>query len=425
MQGVWLSERDAAAEGRGSPQVAWKRSPLAAGLAPGGRPARNGPMRVSLQTSVLCLWLTVPMSALARDAPARVPILYSSDLYHPHQDPDDHFDLATLFCLKEFDLRGIVLDDGSRQREAPGRIPVEQMLQLSGRQVPVAIGLGRRLASPKDDGRAQAAEFQKGVDLILDVLRRSPRKVVVFTTGSLRDVAAALNRAPELLRRKVARLYVNIGDPAPAGGDHEYNVKLDPNAYVRVLRSGLPVYWCPCFDGGIWQRGDHGTYWRFVQGVVLEAAPADLQNWFIYALTKPRGVDPLGFLTAPQQADVRRRVWAMPRNMWCTGPFLHAAGRKVYRRGPDDFVALSPERAQERGLQDDDVAAFRFVPMRVVVGEVSGSGPAEIHVQLRPQAPNGWIFQRTDPRYDEILTACLKHLFAAFETAKREKNARR
>jgi hypothetical protein len=42
--------------------------------------------------------------------PPRVPIIYSSDLYHPPQDPDDTYDLATLFALGEFDIRAIVLD---------------------------------------------------------------------------------------------------------------------------------------------------------------------------------------------------------------------------------------------------------------------------------------------------------------------------
>ena len=44
--------------------------------------------------------------------PSRVPILYSTDLYHPHDDPDDHFDLLTLFAIPEFDIRGIVIDTG-------------------------------------------------------------------------------------------------------------------------------------------------------------------------------------------------------------------------------------------------------------------------------------------------------------------------
>lgn len=77
---------------------------------------------------VLCLAAAGPAadgSALAAESPApatgpqaaQVPVLYSTDLYHPHVDFDDHYDLAQLFSQPEFDIRGIVLDiNGNLQR---------------------------------------------------------------------------------------------------------------------------------------------------------------------------------------------------------------------------------------------------------------------------------------------------------------------
>ena len=149
-----------------------------------------------------------------QDVPGRIPVIYSTDLHHPHIDPDDHFDLATLFALKELDVRGIVLDCGAQQQKAPGSVPVRQMLRLTDRSVPYAIGLASPLQSPEDRGLDQPADYQGGVELILTALRQSSEPVTLFTTGSLRDVAAALNREPDLLLRKVARLYVNAGNPA-------------------------------------------------------------------------------------------------------------------------------------------------------------------------------------------------------------------
>ena len=70
--------------------------------------------------------------------PERVPVIYSTDLFHPHDDPDDHFDLATLFAIERFDIRAVILDLGDRQKGKPGRIPLEQMLALRGRRVPWA-----------------------------------------------------------------------------------------------------------------------------------------------------------------------------------------------------------------------------------------------------------------------------------------------
>jgi hypothetical protein len=42
-----------------------------------------------------------------------VPLIHVTDLFHPHGDPDDHFDLASVYALAlqgRFDLRGIVID---------------------------------------------------------------------------------------------------------------------------------------------------------------------------------------------------------------------------------------------------------------------------------------------------------------------------
>lgn len=369
--------------------------------------------RLTIAITTLLL-LSSAAGSLGRAA-EKVPILYSTDLHHPHMDPDDHFDLATLFSIAEFDVRGIVLDCGARQQEAPGEVPVSQILHLTRRKVPYAIGLAEPLRSAGDDGRDQPAPFQRGVGLILDALRESPEKLTVFTTCSLRDVAAAFNREPELLRRKVARLYVNIGNPATGKGSrrYEYNVNLDRHAYVCVMQSGLPIYWCPCFDGTTRERGAHGTYWKFDQWRVLETAPQGLQSWFIFALTKPKGADPIAFLSAPQDPAARAKVWKMSRNMWCTAPFLHAAGRRVYLRSQRDYVALPPLEAQQSGLAEREVNVFDFVPMRVAVTS-DQEGAICVDLTTAPAEPNGYIFQCNAADYDQVLTACLKNLFAGF-----------
>jgi hypothetical protein len=331
-------------------------------------------------------------------------------------DPDDHFDLATLFSMPEFDVRGIVLDCGAHQQEAPGEIPVRQILHLTGQNAPYAIGLAKPLRSPADDGRDQPAQFQRAIRLILDALRESPEKLTVFTTGSLRDVAAAFNREPELLRRKIGRLYVNIGNPATGKESrrNEYNVNLDRHAYVSIMQSGLPIYWCPCFHGTIWERGLHGTYWKFDQRRVLETASQGLQNWFIFALTKPKDADPIAFLSTPQDPAARAEVWKMPRNMWCTAPFLHAAGRRVYSRDDGDYVALIPHEARQSGLSESEVDVFDFVPMKVAV-KGDSEGNISVDLDTDTAVPNGHVFRGKSADYDEILTACLQNLLADFE----------
>ena len=72
----------------------------------------------------------------AASVAAPVPVLYCTDLFHPHDDPDDHFDLATIYAIPGIELRGIVLDQGDKQQQRPGRIPVGQLNALTGRSVP-------------------------------------------------------------------------------------------------------------------------------------------------------------------------------------------------------------------------------------------------------------------------------------------------
>ena len=373
-------------------------------------------MGTRIKTALAALLLLSGSAASFGGEAEKVPILYSTDLHHPHMDPDDHFDLATLFAMPEFDVRGIVLDCGEHQQEAPGEIPVSQILHLTRRKVPYAIGLAKPLRSAADDGRDQPGQFQPGVGLILDALRASPEKLTVFTTGSLRDVAAAFNREPELLRRKIARLYINIGNPTidKENRRYEYNVNLDRHAYLCIMQSGLPIYWCPCFDGTIWERGLHGTYWKFDQQSVLETAPAGLQNWFVFALNKPKGVDSIEYLSAPQDPAARARVWKMSRNMWCTAPFLHAAGRRVYLQSKGDYVALPPLEARQSGLSESQVNVYDFVPMKVTVTSDS-EGTIGVNLKTDAAEPNGYVFQSISTDYDRILTACLKNLLADFE----------
>jgi len=289
----------------------------------------------------------------ARAAGPRLPIIHSTDLFHPHTDPDDHYDLACLFALAEFDVRGLILDLGETQAKRSGRPPVEQMLQISGRQCPVAVGLSRGLRTPADPALDEAAEFQAGVRLILDVLRQSPEPVILHTAGSCRDVAAAFNREPELLRERVRAVYLNIGR-GPNEPQDECNVAYDPIAFRRLLQSGLPIYWCPCFG-----KDGFETLYTADQTVVVGACAPPVQNFFVYCLTKS-AAPPLAFLAGgPHPLPTGERA------MWCTAPLLHAAGRGIYQRGPDDFVALPPDAAREAGLADRAVEAFRFVPIRV------------------------------------------------------------
>jgi hypothetical protein len=278
--------------------------------------------------AVVGCWVTPGAAAEARLC---VPVIYCTDLFHPHDDPDDHFDLATLFALPELDIKGIVLDQGRKQLERPGHIPVSQMNRITGRKVPAVIGLAAPLRSPDDKALDQPPEFQEGVTFIVRTLRCSPRPVHIATLGSVRDVVSAFNREPELFRTNVAMVLAFIGEASDAKFQ-EYNVGLDPQAFVGLMRSGLPVCWVPCFDGGLWQNRGHASFWRASHRALLGEAAPEVTQYFIYALEKEAS-EPLAFLSSPVEPERQARLFAATRNLWCGAALGVMSGREVVLDG--------------------------------------------------------------------------------------------
>ena len=110
--------------------------------------------RTMLKTCMVALAaLITPTTKASSPKPQRgrqrIPIVHTTDLYHPPQDPDDQIDLATVLALDEFDLQGVVLDITQRFLEGapngfdlprdPGFIPVTQIGYLLGRAIPIAM----------------------------------------------------------------------------------------------------------------------------------------------------------------------------------------------------------------------------------------------------------------------------------------------
>lgn len=369
-------------------------------------------MQATPAVAALTLWsIWLSPVAWGADPPvvrAHVPVIYGTDLFHPYDDPDDHYDLATLFAVPEFDIRAILLDLGDRQRQKPGRVPLEQMFRLTGRRVPYATGLAGKLKSPQDTGPDAPHEHQGGVELLLNTLYQTQEPITIITAGSLRDVCAAFNREPGLFRAKVARLYINAG---AVEGAVEWNVSLDLNAYLGLMRAKLPIYWCPCLP---MQPHRHSTWWKFRQAEVLEGLPTPLLNYFIYALqqVRPEEIDPL------KAIDMDLRPWrhlpaSMDRNMWCTASFLHAAGYRLPRSDPGadsqqaGATATSPASA---GTNE----AFTLLPVRV---EIDDQGRTK---SMTPD-PQGSIrvFTTEDPvAYQKAMTGWLQRLLRQFPKQK-------
>jgi hypothetical protein len=292
-----------------------------------------------------------------------VPVIYCTDLFHPHDDPDDHFDLATIFALQAeygIEIKGIVLDQGRKQMAQPGRIPVHQMNVLTGSNVPSAIGLAEKLRNPQDTGEDQPEEFQAGIELIFKILERSQEKVKIITVGSTRDVTAAFNRRPGLFREKVDCILSFIGECSnPAY--QEYNVSLDPHAYVGLMQSKLPVYWVPCFDGGLWKNGGRASFWIAEHADLLGNASESLQQFFLFCLNKP-DADPIQYLKEKPDPEELERMLSGKRNLWCT--VIFAMVKDLYPfASPEGFV-LAEGASRREGYSP----LYEFSPLTIRLG---------------------------------------------------------
>jgi len=328
-----------------------------------------------------------------------VPVIYCSDLFHPHDDPDDHFDLACLYAIRQLDVKVIILDQGRKQQQRPGSVAVRQMNTITGRQIPWEIGLADPLARPDDTGAGQPKEYQGAVERILKILAESDRPVSIITIGSVRDVAAAFNRAPDLFQKKLGRLMIFIGE-ASDPGFIEYNVGLDVQAFRRIMESGLPVYWVPCFDGGLWQNRGRASYWKATQAELLGDVSKRAMNYFVYALTKSTE-DPILFLDRPITSEQASGILGMERNLWCTAIFGDLADMKTVEAN-SRFTLENKDYSNGKTVE-----LFRFEDIRCAVDErgVVTTSPSGVFRVKRFQILN-------ESAYPEIMSEVTARLLA-------------
>ncbi len=346
----------------------------------------------------------------------KVAVIHATDLFRPHADPDDHFDLATVYSLAaqgRFELMAIMIDHPPAGLDAdPDVLAVAQLNRITGLPVPAMTGSSRRL-SPAEAGLPENRKEIAGVTAMLRLMRQSPLPVLISAVGSCRDVALAGRLEPKLFADKCAGVYLNAGsgtrDRAKAAR-LEYNVNLDPDSYAAIFGLPCPVYWLPCFEvapgkGVPFAAGEYGTYYRFLQKDVLERLSPRLQNYFAFMFkqgesdrarqSEADALRPnwLRALEGPRDEALLGRQGSRFRNMWCTAGFLHMAGLSV---------------AADKGLVEGRDGAstppvYTFDPARIRVGPdgISEWSPDE-------GSRDRFIFHVRDPeRYPAAMTAAL------------------
>jgi hypothetical protein len=323
----------------------------------------------------------------------RIPLVHITDLYHPPQDPDDHIDLATVVALEEYDLKAVILDTTRRfliaspagfdiQRD-PGFIPVAQLGYLVGRSIPVAVGPTLPLSRPEDNAADRSPGEQAGINLLLEILAESGDGIVVSIVGSPRVMTAAYNRNPALVRTKVRSILLNAG--STAGPKREWNVGLDPEAYVGLWKSGLPIEWYPCATESGAFNPDHerGTFWRTTHSEIFRGLSPSMCSWFAYALSPGSAGNIIGTLAEPVPKEIWNRILSGQRNMWATASLVMGAGR-----------VLAKMAEGWRFVPSAGVRAEGIWPWHLDRIEATMDGNAEVRWHVVEDGGNALLFDR-------------------------------
>jgi hypothetical protein len=347
--------------------------------------------------AIICLQVIIPNKMANAQYVNKPRIIYSTDLTKPPGDPDDHFDLLSLFSLNDVSIEAVILDYPWREIDRErGRKPNFNALQKASvffnrKEVPCRAGLRRPLESPGDKGLDRPEEEQKAISLIIDRLKSSPSNGVVFiTTGSLRDICAAYNRKPELFKKKVHRMIFSIGDSYGLVGTDDTNTSLDVEAWKGLMSSDLPIYWMPCNPSkGRGGPSRYVSYWYFIQSELAPHCPKSIEQFL-----KSDGID----LSRPVQ-----------RHMWSTPAFIEAAGLKCYR-AEGKIKWLTKQEAKTRDKGNTRICKpFEFIPIRFSLND---KGIAVWEKAQSGKHTNIWIIRINDYYlYNEAMFQFLKDQF--------------
>lgn len=169
-------------------------------------------------------------------------------------DVDDAWALAICLASERIELLGVTLVHADLDTRAKITL---KMLKLAGRtDVPVYNGLSRTL-TPGDKYIWQGHEGtdtdfsdieglssrEDAVDFILETVERYPGEVVLCPIGPLTNIAEAIKRDPEVMRKvkKLAIMGTTFTGEGPEEASLEHNSSVDPVATRIVIESGIPA----------------------------------------------------------------------------------------------------------------------------------------------------------------------------------------
>lgn len=382
-----------------------------------------------------CLLAMATLAQSQGPGPLKKPVIVITDLYHPYQDPGDNLDLVMGYALPQVDLKAIILDitgafrkdtadhptlwkDPRGPREA-GTIAVDQLNYIFDRRIPYAMG-PLQLMRSETDQMQDSATLQAGIELFLQTLRESKTKLEVISFGSARVLAVAFNREPGLLRDKISLIHISAGIAAPdfkPGKDQganmipggEWNVALDLHAFLRIMRSELPIALYPCagIDGGF-VKDVNNTYWRMPALDFLKNIDPRLQRYFDYALTQSKSLLFLKAMDLTEPFVPDTAAYPKPFHFWETDIWKNVAGLQLVRAKEGNYLF----REKNKTSKGDELISSSLVPIKM---NMRADGRFTFTQTTGPSSVR--IYYRADPDLEEkALQQAYPALLTTFRT---------
>ena len=374
-------------------------------------------MRTLLLILFFLIYLSPDINCLEPET-SKIPLIDITDLYFPGQDLGDNFDIIAAYALEEVDLRAVILDvtEDHRLEGGVGRdlgiIPVTQLNYIFDRTVPAAPSPFTRMRSTTDKMEDLPRFQQAGVELLLKTLRESKEKVDIAVFGSARTVAVAFNRDPDLLREKVNLLHLSIGTSAPV--QIEWNVALDPLAFVAVLQSGLPIALYPCgagnLDGGLaaFSYDSNNGYWELANLNFVSKMDPPIRRYLEFAFSGSKRSDFLRAMETDADPPFDSSSWNRMHRIWETCVWICMTDRVLVRRYDGSYRILRRNEFEST----DNILPNELRPCTLKVQE-----NGLFTYQYSDQPSNIRIYYRGDPMKNEkALNDALPALYLEFKT---------
>lgn len=159
-------------------------------------------------------------------------------------EADDQYAIMHHLLTPSFDVRGIIATHFESKAKSTGEtmemsyqevLRVMELAQID--DIPVLRGCPLPLTDIGD------APDSDGVNFLIDEARREDsRPLYIAVQGAMTNVAAALNKAPDIAKKLI--ILWNGGGPYPMGR-REFNLMQDPDACRVVLESEAQVWQIP------------------------------------------------------------------------------------------------------------------------------------------------------------------------------------